>query len=46
MSPRAGKRCLMLTAVTDLSTQAAAEANPNSDTGTGEGRWGREEVDP
>lgn len=45
----AGKRCLILTAVTDLPTQAADEANPNTDTGapvTGKGRWAREEVAP
>lgn len=34
MSPRAGKRCLVLTATADLSSQATAEANPNTDTGT------------
>lgn len=31
MSSLAGKRCLILTAITDLSTQAAAEANLNTD---------------
>lgn len=40
---------MILTAVTDLPTQAADEANPNTDTGapvTGKGRWAREEVAP
>lgn len=46
MSPRAGKRCLMLMILTDLPTQAAARANPNTDTGKSmrlaKGTWGKQ----